>query len=139
MRFFFILILSLGCLTFSCNPRGKSIDKDNIIDRETMVKLMADMQITETALRQKQSSLNRDTMKIISEKAFDSLYLYYKTTPAAFQNSLKYYQQDLEKYLKMNEEMITFLTQKEDSIKLENDSLVNDTVKGDTTKIILKR
>lgn len=100
---------------------------------------MADMQITETALRQKQSSLNRDTMKIISEKAFDSLYLYYKTTPAAFQNSLKYYQQDLEKYLKMNEEMITFLTQKEDSIKLENDSLVNDTVKGDTTKIILKR
>lgn len=117
-----LLLVSLLLILLSCNPKGKGIDKKDVIERDRMIKLMADMQITEVALRQKQSLLNHDTMKIISNKAYDSLYLFYKTTPKSFQASLKYYQNDLEDYLKMNEEVINLLTQKEDSIKQVKDS-----------------
>jgi hypothetical protein len=123
---FFLSVISL-CLSIACSQSG--IDYDNIIDQETMVRIMADIQVTETALRQKQSSLKRDTLNIISERAYDSLYAFYKTTPQAFHNSLKYYQQDLENYLQMNEELLTLLTQKADSIKHEGDTA---TIAADT-------
>ncbi|GEM_PF-575720 len=132
LQSFLLLIIIL--LTSSCNQQGNGIDKKDLIERDRMVRLMADMQITEVALRQKQSTLNHDTMKIISNKAYDSLYLFYKTSPESFKSSLKYYQQDLEDYLKMNEEVITLLTQKEDSIKQEKEAIPDTTASKDTAK-----
>ncbi|HLN52464.1 MAG TPA: DUF4296 domain-containing protein [Lentimicrobium sp.] len=137
MKNYLFLFIGLIALMVACDPRSMDFNKKEIIARPVMVRLMADVQITETALREKQSTLKGDTLKIISERAYDSLYLFYKTTPQAFQNSLKYYQQDLNDYLEMTEEMITILTQKQDSIKLEGDSTLK-TKSEDSIKPVIK-
>ncbi len=49
------------------------LSKDKIIDRETMIHLMADMEITEAALKIKQTKLKYDSLRILSNRAFDSL------------------------------------------------------------------
>lgn len=60
--------------------------------------------------------------------AFDSLYLYYRTTPELFKENLKYYQYDMQDFQKMLEEKINLITRKNDSITLEP-------VKLDTSKV----
>lgn len=98
------------------NPQALS--KDQIIDREVMIRLMADMEITEAGLKAKQASMPYDSVKMIADSVYDSLCLYYKTTPELFKENLRYYQQDMEEYLKMIDDKITLLTMKKDSLNL---------------------
>ncbi|MFA6949661.1 MAG: DUF4296 domain-containing protein, partial [Lentimicrobiaceae bacterium] len=98
------------------NPQALS--KDQIIDREVMIRLMADMEITEAGLKAKQASMPYDSVKMIADSVYDSLCLYYKTTPELFKENLRYYQQDMEEYQKMLDDKITLLTMKKDSLNL---------------------
>lgn len=104
------------------------IAKDEIIDKKTMVHLMADMDLTEAALKIRQDRISRDSLKLLSARAYDSLYLFYKTTPRLFKVNLRYYQEDIELYKQMTDEKVTILSQKRDSIAIKPEVL-------DTTKI----
>lgn len=114
------LILLLLSATMSCKESGNiELPQDEMIDRQKMIQLLADMEITEAALRMKQSKIGRDSLESISNRAYDSLYLYYKVTPEMFYKNLKYYQNNMETYEAMMEEKITLLSKKKDSISME--------------------
>lgn len=128
-RFWCFLILLSLLVSIQCKrDEFQKLSKEQIIDRETMIHLMADLEITEAALKLKQTKIKYDSLKKLSNMAFDSLYLYYKTTPEAFRLNLKNYQHDMEDYQEMLEEKINLLTRKNDSITLEP-------VKIDTTGV----
>jgi hypothetical protein len=132
----FLLFQGVFLLAFlSCNQSGKDNRKpEKIIDRETMIHLMADMDITDAALKIKQVGLKHDGIRQLSNKAYDSLYLYYKTTPEEFKRNVTYYQKDLDNYQMMMDEKITLLSKKKDSI-----SVSISPVKIDTSKIKVKK
>ena len=89
--------------------------KSELIPREQMIRMMADMEITEAALKIKQVRSSRDSIKKIAAISYDSLYIYYRVTPEQFKDNLKLYQQDLEDYEAMVDEVIVLLTQRKDS------------------------
>lgn len=110
------------------------LSKEQIIDRETMIHLMADMEITEAALKLKQTKMKYDSIRTLSNRAFDSLYIYYNTTPELFKENLKYYQYDMEDFQQMLEEKINLITRKNDSITLEPVKIDTGSVKDKVTK-----
>ncbi|MGE5382153.1 MAG: DUF4296 domain-containing protein [Omnitrophica WOR_2 bacterium] len=111
------------------------IAKDEIIDKETMVHLMADMDLTEAALKIRQDRISRDSLKLLSARAYDSLYLFYKTTPRLFKENLRYYQEDIELYKQMTDEKVTILSQKRDSIALKPEVLDTTKIKAEISKV----
>lgn len=116
-----LLIVSVCACKQNIQP---SISNDQIIDREAMIRLMADMEITEAGLKTKQSTMPYDSVKMLANKAYDSLCLYYKTTPELFKENLRYYQQDMEDYQKMIDDKITLLTMKNDSLNLIPEKII---------------
>lgn len=126
------LVLVLLCFIISCsNSKNTKLAEDKTIERQKMIQLMADMDITEAALRLKQSKISRDSLDEISNKAYDSLYLYYQVTPEMFYENLKYYQSNMVEYEEMMEEKITLLSKKKDSISMEDK-------KADTSEVTKK-
>ncbi len=97
-----------------------------------MIMLMADLDITEAALRVKQTYIPRDSLSKLTKIAYDSLYIYYNTTPAIFVENLKFYQEDMEDYLEMVNEKIELLIRKKDSVALAPEKL-------DTTRMKITR
>jgi hypothetical protein len=120
---FLLYIIGAGIIfgIFSgCNrDESTNLDDDQIIERSAMVQLLADIEITETALKAKQLKLKRDSFNLIKKMSLDSLYIYYNTTPQLFKENLKYYQRDMEDYQKMIDEKIELLSRKKDSISLQ--------------------
>lgn len=129
--FLAVAVFGLIFLT-GCGKRADSdIQRRDIIDREKMIMLMADLDITEAALRVKQTYIPRDSLSKLTKLAYDSLYIYYNTTPVVFKENLKYYQLDMEDYYKMVEEKIELLVRKKDSVALAPEKL--DTTKRNIT------
>lgn len=121
----------------SCNNKGSGGTKPaQIIDRETMIMLMADMDITDAALKVRQKGLSHDSINKIADQVYDSLYLYYKTTPEIFKQNIRYYQSDMADFEKMVDDKITLLSKKKDSIMLAPEKL--DTTKYKVKKVILR-
>ena len=125
-----IIIISviLACAGIIClsgcsrgdNPRPKD---DRFIVEEKMVRILADLEITEAALKMHQTKISNDSMTILAKRAYDSLFYYYDITPDQFKENLFYYQQDLENYQKMMDEKINILTRKRDSINFGPEKL----------------
>lgn len=141
-----VFLLSMLFVT-ACNEHSQDqIDpaEDVILQREVMIKLMAEMEITEAALRMKQVRLQRDSIKVLVAEAMDSIFIHYQTTPEGFKTNLKYYQSDLENYQKMLDEVIEMLSKMKDSVvnlkneqlKIVQDSLRQDSLKQDSLKKI---
>ncbi len=119
-------------ILFGCDSNGGTDLKDEqIIERSSMIQLLADIEITEAALKVRQLKLKRDSFNLIKKMSLDSLYIYYNTTPQLFKENLKYYQRDMEDYQKMIDEKIELLSRKKDSISIEPSLL--DTTKIDST------
>lgn len=126
MKFSGILIVPAFLLVMcvSCDDNGKKqIKPKTVIDRETMIMLLADMDITDAALKSRQIGISHDSIRKISAMAYDSLYLYYKITPEIFRENMRYYQRDMEDYQKMIDEKITLLTRRKDSLTIEPEKL----------------
>jgi hypothetical protein len=121
---FFLFLGLLGCK----QEQVSSSETSRVIAKDTMIQLMADLEIVESAIKLKQAQLQRDSLVKLSTMAFDSLYAYYKITPADFKYNLQFYQSDMALYQKMLDEMIIILSRKKDSISLELDVSVTDTV-----------
>lgn len=132
--FSLITIFTLLVCTQCKQDEFRKLKKEQIIDRETMIHLMADMEITEAALKLKQTKIKYDSIRILSNRAFDSLYLYYRTTPELFKENLKYYQYDMEDFQQMLEEKINLITRKNDSISLEPVKIDTNNVKDKVSK-----
>ncbi|HLO89981.1 MAG TPA: DUF4296 domain-containing protein [Lentimicrobium sp.] len=134
MRFISLQLLTgiMLVVMFSCDDNGKSeVKPKQLIDRETMILLMADMDVTDAALKVKQVGISHDSLKKLADQAYDSLYLYYKITPEVFRQNMQYYQRDMEDFEKMVDDKISLLSRKKDSIMLESQ-------KTDTSKIKVK-
>lgn len=115
-----ILLVFLAATLFvlpGCKPGTMEIQGgQKKIPREQMVRLMADMELTESALKFKQMKLSGDSIKKVADQSYDSLYSFYGVTPEQFKENLKYYQQDLEDFQTMTDEVIVALTKHKDSV-----------------------
>lgn len=128
--FSLILVILILFGLFSCDDNGKrEIKPETVIDRETMIMLLADMDVTDAALKTRQIGLSHDSIRKISAMAYDSLYLYYKITPRIFRENMRYYQRDMEDYQNMLDEKITLLTRRKDSLTIEPEKLDTSRIK----------
>ncbi len=130
-RIFPIFLLLLTVSLPSCRNGQKEIvagfDK---MPREKLIRLMADVELTEAALKLKQVKVSRDSIKLIAEKCYDSLYHFYGVTPEQFRENLKYYQLDMEEFQAITDSVIINLTRRKDSVS--NLSKTPDTLKTKT-------
>ena len=128
--FVLILLLAPGIYLSGCQREATTASGEKVIPREQMISLMTDMELTEATLKMRQSSLSTDSIKSLTVKSFDTLYAWHTTTPAQFKLSLAYYQEDLEDFEKMIDEVILNLTRERDSIQnlsvKKTDSVVLD-------------
>lgn len=136
----FLLISLLLVLTLpGCRNGQKEIAAGlDMIPREQMIRMMADIELTEAALKIKQVKLSRDSVKLFAAKCYDSLYQYYGVTPEQFTENLKYYQLDMEDFQAMTDSVIINLTRRKDS--LSNLSKTADTAKvkaPESLKVVL--
>lgn len=119
-----VVFLSLAVSLNSCQSDKKEFSSgQQQIPREQMIRLMADMELTEAALKTKQVKLSRDSIKKIAAQSYDSLYSFYGVTPEQFKENLKYYQLDLEDFQAMSDSVIITLTRHKDSVSNLKDSL----------------
>lgn len=102
--------------------------------REQLIHLMADIELTEAALKLKQVKLSRDSVKRIAEKCYDSLYQAYGLTPEQFRENLRYYQLDMVDFQAITDSVIINLTRRKDSVS--NLSKTPDTLKTKTTDTV---
>lgn len=120
-------------LLVSCSNRNKLPDADvEVIPREQMVRLMAEMELTEALLKNHQVKMSRDSVNLLSRKYYDSLYNKYGVTQAQFDGNLKYYQADIEEFLAMTDSVIIYLTRRKDSVS--NQKAAPQLVKDTTVK-----
>lgn len=113
-RLFFLLIGIV--LLYACNMKGKQLNDQDIIPHDKMVRLMADVEITEAGLRFKQAKISGDSLTKLKSRAFDSLYIYHQVSPAQFKNSLAFYQNNLDNFERMMDEVMQIITREKDSI-----------------------
>lgn len=113
--FIIVLLVSLS----GCTNRQKSIAADQkLIPREQMIKLLADVELTEAALKKQQVKLSRDSIKIVAQQSYDSLYACYGVTHDQFQENLRYYQEDMGDFQVMMDSVIITLSRHKDSIPI---------------------
>lgn len=113
--FIMVLLVSLS----GCNNRQKGIaDGQKQIPREQMIKLLADVEVTEAALKKQQVKLSRDSIKVVAQHSYDSLYAWYGISHEQFQENLRYYQQDMEDFQVMLDSVIISLSRRKDSIPI---------------------
>ena len=125
-----LLLAVAGLLVTGCKPGNTGFPEgQKQIPREQMVRLMADMELNEAALKLKQVRLSRDSVKKIARQSYDSLYVYYQVTPEQFKENLKYYQLDMDDFQEMLDEVIIELTQHKDSVSIQLKDVPSDTAK----------
>lgn len=107
----FMLAALLGC-----KPSRSKPDSGDIIPRDTMIMVMTDVELTEASMRYLQTRINRDSLEKVKTRSYDSLYLFYKLTPAKFSQNLVYFQNDLADFEQMLDEVMLSLTKDKDSL-----------------------
>jgi len=134
MKWISFLIVPALLFMISCggSREKNSQNTGEIIPREKMVVLMAEMQIVEAHV---------DELRKAGHKTKDSTLYYYEKVfvsndvqPADFENSLLYYKQNLEELQLMYADVITRLSE----LKAKNEELItkqkSDSLSQDTTK-----
>lgn len=106
----FMLISLLGCKSDGI------VGSDNLIPRSKMIEIMADAEVVEAQLRFQQTRITNDSLQKVKIQSYDSLYMFYKLTPDQFNQSLKYYQEDLVNFEGMIDEVILLITKDRDSV-----------------------
>ena len=110
-RYFLALFFPLLIL-FSCTPKQGLSDKkvpDNIIQPDTLVEIIVDMQLAEGILREmKQIGKYEQNAAVTS---FDRVFLKHNINKKEYEESIAYYEQNLDIYEKIYEKVITRLSQ----------------------------
>ncbi len=113
-----MILAYAGIISLSgCENNSAQRPKDeDLIKEETMIRLLADIEITEAALKVLQGKISTDSVQMIARKSYDSLLLHYNVTADQFKLNLRYYQENHDGYKEMLEEKTSILTIKKDSI-----------------------
>jgi hypothetical protein len=90
---------------------------DNLIGIDKMVELLAEVEIAESALRQKQNYGNE--ISKLKEEYYTAIFTKYEVSKEQFDESLNYYKQDLETINMIYEQVITRLSVIESEVQLE--------------------
>jgi hypothetical protein len=97
-------------LLISCNPGGPvSSDQDaprpdTLIERDTMIRIMTDMHLTEAAVTFLRNKGQRETGQ--TDKYFVALFSKYRISKELFESNFDYYKADQEEFIRMYEEVI---------------------------------
>lgn len=116
-----ILLLMMGLLLlsscYSTHDNEILPPPKSLIDQEKVVMILADIEIAESALRQKQNHGHEigNTKEIYYRTIFNE----YEVTREQFDSSMTFYKQDLDVIDKIYEEVITRLSVMESEIELE--------------------
>lgn len=116
MRYRQLFCIFMLAALFGCRQSVNNSDSGVIIPRETMIHVMADVELTEAALRNQQTRISRDSLEKIKTRSYDSLYLFYSITPEQFNQNLAHYQNDLADFENMLDEVMLSLTKDKDSL-----------------------
>ncbi len=90
---------------------------ENLINIDSMVVILADVEVTESALRQKQNMGHEITD--LEEQYYQSVFRKHQVTRGQFDSSLAYYKQDMAVMNKIYEDVITRLSLMESKIQAE--------------------
>jgi len=98
-------------LLFSCAPKEEFSDKDvpvSIIQPDSMVELIVDMQLTEAVLREYRMIGKYDDS--IAAISFEQVFIKHNITREKYEESITFYKKNLETYESIYEEVITRLS-----------------------------
>ncbi len=99
--FFLVLMILMACNTNKA--------PDNIIERNKMVNVLADMHLADAVLARVN---NQDTMLMMASSKYYFIFKKYQIDSAKFTNSLKYYNNAPDEFIKMYAEVIDILNAK---------------------------
>ena len=124
------IIYFLIILLVSCNPKDK--EKPNVLSREQMVDILIDIQLVEAKLAYEK--ISTISFEQISTKYYESVFSKYNISKEEFEESMFYYEKDIEeldniytdvitKLNKIQSEIINnkYTTAEHDSIYISND------------------
>lgn len=114
---FAAILLLTSC--YSAPEQETAPPPENLIDRDELVLILADVEIAESALRQKQNVGHE--IKNIKETYYHSIFSKYNVSREQFDSSMIYYKQDPEVMDKIYEDVITKLSVMESEIQLEEE------------------
>ena len=127
-----LLLLLLTLIIISCND--KKDDNPNVLSREQIVDILADIQLVEAKLSFEKRSLT--DLDELSERYYESLFLKYNISKEQFDESLHFYENNTEALNDIYTDVITKLNKIQGDINkglylpAENDSsVVADTLK----------
>lgn len=112
----YLFLIAAVCFTGCGNNQKIMPSGQSQIPRDQMIRLMADLELTESALKIKQAKMSRDSVKQFATFCYDSLYTFYKVTPEQFRENLRYYQSDMEDFQAMMDSVIVTLSRHRDSV-----------------------
>jgi len=107
-----LALLLLLPLFFSCSPKQELSDKkvpENIIQPDSMVAILVDIQLAEAVLRDLKRVGQYEDNKATT--SFEKVFIKHNTTKEEYEESIAYYEQNLEIYEKIYESVITRLSQ----------------------------
>jgi hypothetical protein len=123
MKRLFLLIFVPILLLFSCAPKEDLSSEKvpvNIIQPDSMVDVIVDMQLTEAVMREHRlTGKFEDSLAIVS---FEKVFVKHNINKEKFEESLSFYKQNLRLYEKIYENVITRLSQLQSEVSApEND------------------
>lgn len=114
--FLFILILLLSSC-YNTHDGNKIPEPDNLIGKDKLVLVIADMEIAESTIREKQN-LGQE-IDGLQERFYLAIFQKHEITKEQFENSMAYYKQDLDELNDIYEEVITRLSMMESEVQHE--------------------
>jgi len=112
---FISLLLLVSCYT--TENKIKHSSPSNLIEEETMVLILADVEIAESALRQMQNT--NQEIGTRQETYYYSIFSKYDVSREQFDSSMAYYKKEPEMMDRIYEEVITRLSVIESEIQME--------------------
>ena len=119
MKNFLFIISSIIFLSacYATHEEKRSDPPDDLIGTEKMVMILADVEITESALRQKQNYGHE--ISELKEEYYHAIFTKYEVSREQFDRSLAWYKEDLITIDKIYEDVITRLSVLESEVQLE--------------------
>lgn len=116
-----LFVLLAGMLiTSSCYEvhEGTTVEAPaSLIDQDKMVLILADVEVLESALRQKQNTGHE--IADLKEQYYRSVFLSHEVTREQFDSSMAYYRQDMDLMNQIYEKVITRLSLMESELQME--------------------
>lgn len=111
------IIIMSSC--YSVHDDIKNTKPENLIAREKMILILADVEIVESALRQKQNT--GQEINSTREVYYHTIFNNHQVSKEQFDSSLLYYKQDAETMNEIYEDVITRLSLMESEAQMESD------------------